>query len=331
MRQLIFTFCILNFAFPDAHAQYAPQAGLAGSDAIAATSSRFIGWANACHIQRGLQQIGDINSGYAQAGDSAMATGIADGNIVSLGDSGVATLTFPSPLINGPGADFAVFENGFRNPADSEGAFLELAFVEVSSDGAHFFRFPAVSLTQDTAQLSSLVGQNYMNARLIHNLAGKYVSGYGTPFDLAELEGIAGLNVNRIIAVRIVDVIGDIGTHACRDSAGHKINDPFPTAFPTGGFDLDGVGMINAIIPSGVIAMNRLDVRIYPNPVSDKLQVHVPAMASLQLSDATGRIVRTQTIQADGELSLGALSAGIYYLTAQDEQGNRWAGKVSRQ
>ena len=29
------------------------------------------------------------------------------------------------------------------------------------------------------------------------------------------------------------------------DSQGHQINDPWPTNFPTGGFDLDAVGVIN--------------------------------------------------------------------------------------
>jgi len=54
-----------------------------------------------------------------------------DGYIVSLGDSGVADVTFAGAIYNGPGADFAVFENGFLNATNDSLAFLELAFVEV--------------------------------------------------------------------------------------------------------------------------------------------------------------------------------------------------------
>jgi hypothetical protein len=73
--------------------------------------------------------------GYASLGDSSLAIGPANLDIVSLGDSGVATLTFSSPIANGLGPDFVVFENGFLDPANDSFAFLELAFVEVSSDG----------------------------------------------------------------------------------------------------------------------------------------------------------------------------------------------------
>ena len=54
-----------------------------------------------------------------------------------LGDDGSLVLTFPAPIADGAGPDFAVFENAFSTE------FLELAFVEVSSDGTNFTRFPA--------------------------------------------------------------------------------------------------------------------------------------------------------------------------------------------
>ena len=70
-----------------------------------------------------------------------------DGAIVSLGDAGVAVLTFSTPIRNGQGPDFAVFENAFSN------TFLELALVEVSSDGQNFVRFDAISNTDTTLQI----------------------------------------------------------------------------------------------------------------------------------------------------------------------------------
>ena len=63
--------------------------------------------------------------------------------MVSLGKGGSITLSFDPPVSNGDGWDFAVFENGF------EDTFLELAYVEVSSDGVVFVRFDNASLTPD--------------------------------------------------------------------------------------------------------------------------------------------------------------------------------------
>ena len=153
-----------------------------------------------------------------------------------MGDGGVAVLTFASPIANGPGWDFAVFENSF------DGRFLELAFVEVSSDGIHYQRFPSVSLTQTNTQVGSW---GLLDPTYIYNLAGKYAAGYGTPFDLEEIKDINPLvDVTRITHVRIIDVVGCLNDAYCSyDSQGNKINDPWPTPFGTGGFDLDAVGV----------------------------------------------------------------------------------------
>ena len=69
---------------------------------------------------------------------------------VSLGDGGTVVLTFPQPIGDVPGPDFAVFENGFK--AFDNSFFLELAHVEVSSDGVNFYRFPSSSLTPSLSQ-----------------------------------------------------------------------------------------------------------------------------------------------------------------------------------
>ncbi len=46
--------------------------------------------------------------------------------------------------------------------------------------------------------------------------------------------------------VRIVDVIGNGTTF---DANGQPVYDPHPTAFPSGGFDLDAVGVLHAPEP----------------------------------------------------------------------------------
>ncbi len=223
---------------------YDPQIGQAGSLGIAKTSSAFTEWASSVvSITRGPQDITNPSGPLATIGDpSSILTGNTS-SVVSLGDGGSITLGFATPIANGAGADFAVFENGFTSGGAGL-AYLELAFVEVSSDGINFFRFPSVSLTQTATQVGSF---GLLDASNLHDLAGKYVSGYGTGFDLSELAGVSPLlNINHVTEVRIIDVVGSIDPrYGTRDSQGNLINDPFKTPFASGGFDLNGVGVIN--------------------------------------------------------------------------------------
>ena len=76
---------------------------------------------------------------------------------------------------------------------------------------------------------------------MIHNLAGKYQGGYGTPFDLDDLKDQEGLDVNRITHVKIIDIVGN-GT--ALDSLGNIIYEPYPTV-QSAGFDLDAIGVIH--------------------------------------------------------------------------------------
>src|SRR3954468_13602677 len=98
MRILLFLFFYLTLL--QARAQFAPQAGLPGSTAISASSPVIVGWATECRIDRGFMNIADPSLGYASSGDSSLATGPADGSIVSLGDSGIAVMTFAHPIYN---------------------------------------------------------------------------------------------------------------------------------------------------------------------------------------------------------------------------------------
>jgi len=132
-------------------AQFAPPVGHPGTTAIYKDSSIIIGWAKSCQVERGFIDISDTNktfggSNKASYGNIYMTADTADSFVLALGDGGSATLGFASPIANGPGFDFAVFENSFDD------LFLELAFIEVSSDGSHFVRFPAISLTPELPQ-----------------------------------------------------------------------------------------------------------------------------------------------------------------------------------
>jgi len=229
---------------------YSGPAGTEGSEAIHMTDSGLVAWATGySDLVRGPANISNLGLGNASYGTGNSALGSVQGDgeddvygVVSLGDGGSITLTFDQPIANGAGWDFAVFENGFSD------TFLELAFVEVSSNGVDFFRFNSVSLTQTTTQIGGFGSVDTTN---IHNLAGKYRTGWGTGFDLDELSLVGSLlNINAITQVRIIDVVGSINpAYARYDSLGNIINDPFATPFNTGGFDLDAIGVRYEAIP----------------------------------------------------------------------------------
>ena len=300
-------------------AQFAPEAGFAGTTAMHADSSAFVAWATGVEVERGPMNIAKPSLGLADFGpDLTVTLGKPGGtmDVVSLGDGGKATLTFASPIVNGPGPDFAVFENGLVNAQDTTISFLELAFVEVSSDGEHFFRFPAISKVQDTVQVGSF---DCIHASLLHNFAGKYQVMYGTPFDLDEVEDNVLLDKNRVTHVRIVDVVGCIDPeYATKDSEGHIVNDPWPTPFGSSGFDLDAVGVIHDL-EHIVVAENQLDVvSVYPNPVKDRLFVKAENLQLVEVFNAMGQLLLTLT---EAETDLQQLPQGMYLCRIVCEDG----------
>jgi hypothetical protein len=211
--------------------------------------------------------------GFGPHDDPNQGLGPADGTTVSLGDltspasstPGSIVVGFQATIVDGPGADFAVFENAgaYFNAHSVDFIFAELAFVEVSSDGTNFARFPSISLNIEPdpnnpdpdkdlflpdygdGPLRDFVGINTTN---VNNLAGVNVTMTGTPFDLSELAADSlvldgTVNLNNIHFVRLVDIPGE-GTFT--DSLGNPILDAWHTV-ESGGFDLDAVGAINAV------------------------------------------------------------------------------------
>ena len=297
--------------------QFAPPVGVAGTTAIFKDSSVFVSWANKCRVTRGFQDISIPSAGYADVGDSSLATGIAGTNgVVSLGDGGEAVLEFNLPITDGPGPDFAVFENSF------DGQFLELAFVEVSSDGVNYFRFPAVSNTDTVTQTWSF---GLTDATKIHNLAGKYKAEYGTPFDLADIANNILLDKQWINYVRIIDVVGCIQNQYCTlDAYNHKINDPWPTAFGSGGFDLDAVGVIHQQTV-GLKEHELLDVSLYPNPATDVLCLNLSSINySVEVFNIVGEVVlKSENNSGVTPLHIHELKQGMYTLLISSNSKQR--------
>ncbi len=224
--------------------------------AIPSTSSRFVEWADA---------IDPARTYFAPRGSTAISAtgynclGDLDAAQIAAGMSpGYLTVTFPTGIRDGTGADFAVFENGFTYGSPN-GLFMELAYVEVSSNGTDFARFPSISTnTAPVAGSGAFAGYDTSN---VYNLAGKHAAGYGTPFDLTDLLSdvsvLSGaVDLGDIQYVKLVDIPGN---GSFLDGQGHPILDNWLTT-GTGGFDFrlpvgQGVGVINVVPEPGGVAL----------------------------------------------------------------------------
>jgi hypothetical protein len=248
----------------------------------------FRGWATGCtnYIPSDDEWTSDWDNPEKAFGP---ATG-SNFDVVSLGDldpneirdgilPGSITLTFAHPndpndltnpeyaIRNGGGYDFVVFENAFASLHTTPGGSItgqmiaELAYVEVSSDGINFVRFPSVSLTPD-----SVGPYGTIEISDVYNLAGKHPNSYsictGTPFNLNDISNhqlvVDGtVDINNIHYVRLVDIPGsgdfydtandyiDPDTFPDWDYyyAGHPVYDAWVT-WGSGGFDLEAIGVL---------------------------------------------------------------------------------------
>lgn len=311
--ELVWTTTVTPVSVPADEPIAGPYDGAVGTEgclAIAHDDARITNWATTCTLERGYQDIATAQTlvSYGNESDACGAvTESANMAVVSLGDGGKATLTFDGYITNGEGPDFCVFENSFND------SFLELAFVEVSSDGENFFRFPAVSLTQTETQIS---GTGSVDPTYLYNLAGKYRSLWGVGFDLDELAGTPGLDVDHVTHVRIVDVVGSLDPqYGSTDSQGNLVNDPYPTNSYSGGFDLDGIGVLNFLASqNGIATTSDEQVKFFPNPASNSINCQFEGEAEVVLYDMTGRIVMAEKAENGAILSVGSLPRGIYML-----------------
>ena len=292
---------------------------------VSATDPSISGWATNCVVHRGPMDVAQPSLGAASFGNDSNAIGAPSGSldVVSLGDGGMALLTFSAPIKNVAGPDFAVFENGF---SQSEGgpAYLEFAFVEVSSDGLHFVRFPATYSGQVTQQVSNA---DYVNASDYKNLAGKHTWGIGTAFDLEELKDSFNLNVNAVTHVRLVDVVGSIqAAYGSYDRYGQLINDPYPTPFPSGGFDLAGVAVLNQNTTTTATITKENEMIIYPIPTSRQIFVARKNGGSFyyQIVNLWGQTVQSGKIEDRQNIDVTRLSAGVYTLVVEKENAKEY-------
>ena len=161
-------------------------------------------------------------------GAGALSGGL---DVVSLGFRGELVLSFePNEIVDGPGADFIVFENAFWAGGNPNKPTAELADVSVSDDGVTWKTF---TCTPGAAPpYTGCAGW-----RPIYAAPGNGISPVdpatagGDPFDLAEL----GVNSARFVRIR------DLGTVPCLTNPANKSTSV--------GFDLDAVSVVNAKTP----------------------------------------------------------------------------------
>ncbi len=109
--------------------------------------------------------------------------------VVSLGRNGWLSVGFASPILDGAGADFTVFENAFTI-AGGLGVFDEWLIVSVSDDGINWFTFPYDSLTG-----AGMAGRTPTNGGNVNYLDPSQ-SG-GDSFDIGEL-GLSQIQYVRV-------------------------------------------------------------------------------------------------------------------------------------
>lgn len=306
--------------------QFAPPVGEVGTTAVSKDSSAIIDWAVAVEsFTRGPEDIEVPDGTLASYGEPSEALNVAEGtsvDVVSLGDGGSITLTFNYSIRNDDGADFAVFENSFSDN------YLELAHVEVSSDGVRFVRIPSISNTPTEEQVGTYES---IDPSMIYNLAGKYRQGYGTPFDLEDIADSSGIDLMDVKYVRIVDVVGTINPEfGTTDSEGNLINDPYKTDFESGGFDLDAVGVMHNNDPSLSLQKNEGNaLSVYPNPTRGLINVDFEGeLQSLVIYDEVGRIV-FQSFDESPDLMNVKLNSGFYFLIATDHSDKIHQEKIT--
>jgi hypothetical protein len=183
---------------------------------------------------------------------SSLTTGGLD--IVSLGEDGSITLSFASPIANGPGNDFAVYSNGILSGSTGD-AYSKFATVSVSS-GNGFYSFP--SDFDQTSLIASGAYYELFDASNLFNIAGKYPTGFGAPFDLNELALVypgaiesGALNLGDITQIKVSDAWETLDSQGNEilDAPGAAANQTIAQQFSdaSAGFNFGAIAVMNDV------------------------------------------------------------------------------------
>jgi hypothetical protein len=158
--------------------------------------------------------------------------GVAQGgtDVLSLGTGGTIVVAFtPNAIVDGPGADFIVFENPFEVAGNPNNLYAEPGEVSVSSDGVTWATFPCTATQAPWGECAGwhpvLSNPNNCLSPVDPSVAG------GDAFDLHDV------GVTSAKYVRIVDKANE----ACSSDPSQDLT--------SNGFDLDAIAIVNAQIP----------------------------------------------------------------------------------
>lgn len=151
--------------------------------------------------------------------------GTANGSqdVLTLGGGGEIAFGFGgNAIVDGPGADFIVFENPFDIAGDPTDPYAEPGVVSVSEDGVTWVDFPC---EKDTYPYTGCAGWHPVISNPANGISPfDAATAGGDPFDLADV----GLTRARYVRIRDVS---------------------FKGASPTEGFDLDAAAIVHAETP----------------------------------------------------------------------------------
>jgi len=162
-------------------------------------------------------------------------------DVVSLGSGGSIVLSFaPNAIVDGPGADFIVFENPFWIGGGSTNVYAEPGEVSVSDDGTTWQTFPCTPTVDPQAADGTGTAPPYGACAGWHVVYSNPQNGI-SPLDPSVAGGdtfdLHDLGVTHARYVRIVDKTSE----SCPAAGASK-----PT---TNGFDLDAVAIVHAETP----------------------------------------------------------------------------------
>jgi hypothetical protein len=70
---------------------------------------------------------------------------------------------------------------------------------------------------------------------------------------------------------------------------------------------------------------------VYPNPVSDRMMISSAGMNTLMMTDVTGKQIFGKVFEANTVVDMTAFVPGTYYLTVQNEKGEKCVERIVKQ
>jgi hypothetical protein len=225
--------------------------------------------------------------------------------IQSLGMGGEIIVGFKNKLlINGPGADFTIFENAFINPINN-GYFAEPGKIAVSRDGITYYVFK-----YDSTNLKGLAG-------ISPTFSDK------DPFNPSESGGdafdLSDVGIDTITYIKITDFTSIITTL----SDTNKFWNP---EFILSGFDLDAV--VGLYLTDAATSVNEKNKYSKPYILISNFDGNYQIInvsinpIQIKLIDIQGNIIEKSNIQSFYEFSSEIINSGIYFVVIETDKGN---------